>query len=190
MQSTYVKLGLGALALVLFAWLGLPQLKPLGKLLPNTKAMVTTTGEILKETEALQAGVAQVQVNLAKVKTQDELLAQQYELMQGAVVELRRQEELAGRSGRLLSQTLEKERTTADLTARASQAAAGTMTTVNSNAAELKRLSAATARVQEGSAAIDRQLNGMLGELAESKTNFAVLGRLEEAIRRAIYFWR
>lgn len=190
MRSAALKVGAALVAGLLLLWFGLPHLLPLGRLMPNTKAMVGVTKEILVETEALQLGVARVQANLSKVKTQDELLAQQYELMQGAVTELRRQEELASRSGRLLAQTLEKERTTADLTARASQAAAGTMTAVNSNQAEVQRLAAATTRVQEGSAAIDRKLNSLLGELEQSKRNFAVLGRIEEAIRRALRNWR
>lgn len=190
MQNIALKLGAALLAAVFFVWGVVPYLAPLGRLLPNTRAMVSTTRDILKETEALQSGVAQVQANLSKVKQQDELLARQYELMQTTVGELRRQEELATRSTSLLAQTLEKERVTADLTARASQAAAGTMATVNANGAELQRLSGATARVQEGSGEIDQQLNGLLGELEQSKTNFAVLGRLAEAIRRALSNWR
>lgn len=190
MQRTLIKLGAALAAGIFFLWGVLPYLRPLGRLLPNTKAMVSTTGDILKETEALQAGVAQVQVNLSKVKQQDQLLAQQYELMQQSVTELTRQEELATRSIVLLKQTLEKERTAAGLMAQVSQAAAGSMGSVNANAAELKKLSSAAARVQEGSASIDRQLNGMLSELEESKVNFAVLGRLEEAIRRALSGWR
>jgi len=193
MRTAAIKLGAALVALLVVLWIGLPYLLPLGRLLPNTKAMVGVTGEILKETEALQSGVAKVQANLAKVKQQDELLAQQYDLMQGAVGQLRRQEELAGRSKGLLAQTLEKERTTADLTARASQAAAGTMTAVNSNRAELNRLAAATVRVQAGSESIDEQMNGLLGELQQSKTNFAVIGRWEAALLRAYeewFFWR
>lgn len=190
MERTMIKLGAALVAVLFCLWGVLPYLRPLGRLLPNTSGMVGTTGEILKETEALQAGVAQVQVNLAKVKQQDQLLAQQYELMQQAVAELTRQEELATRSTGLLSQTLAKERTAAGLMAQVSQSAAGSMATVNANAAELKKVSSAAARVQEGSAAIDRQLDGMLGELEESKVNFAVLGRLEEAIRRALSNWR
>lgn len=190
MQRTMIKLGAALAAALFFLWGVLPYLRPLGRLLPNTRAMVSTTGEILKETEALQTGVAQVHVNLAKVKQQDQLLGQQYELMQQTVAELIRQEELAQRSAALLSQTLEKERVSADLTAQVSQAAAGSMGTVNANAAELKKMGSAAARVQEGSATIDRQLNGLLRELEESKVNFAVLGRLEEAIRRALSNWR
>lgn len=190
MQRTMIRLGAALAAGFFFLWGVLPYLRPLGRLLPNTKAMVSTTGEILKETEALQAGVAQVQVNLAKVKQQDQLLAQQHELMLQSVAELSRQEELATRSTVLLSQTLEKERTAAGLMAQVSQAAAGSMASVNANAAELKKLSSAAARVEAGSASIDQRLNGMLGELEESKVNFAVLGRLEEAIRRALSNWR
>lgn len=190
MERMLVKLGAVLAAGLFFAWGVLPYLRPLGRLLPNTKAMVSTTGEILKETEALQAGVTQVQANLAKVKQQDQLLARQYDLLQQSVAELTRQEELATRSTGLLRQTLEKERTVAGLTAQVSQAAANSMTSVNANAAELKRVSSAAARVQEGSASIDRKLDGMLGELEESKVNFAVLGRLEEAIRRALSNWR
>ncbi|HYF92141.1 MAG TPA: hypothetical protein VD969_07825 [Symbiobacteriaceae bacterium] len=190
MGSAAVKYGAALVGVLLLLVFGLPYLKPLGRLLPNTKAMVGTTGDILKETEALQKGVAEVQANLAKVKQQDELMAKQYELMQGAVAELRRQEELAGRSRSLLATTLDKEQRTADLTARASQTAAGTMTAVNDNKAELSRLASATARVQNGSTAIDDQMNGLLGELEQSKQNFAVLGRLEEAIRRALRNWR
>ncbi|HWI53326.1 MAG TPA: hypothetical protein VNT01_14380 [Symbiobacteriaceae bacterium] len=193
MRTAAIKLGAALVAALVVLWIGLPYLRPLGRLLPNTKAMVGVTGEILTETEALQSGVAKVQANLAKVKQQDELLAQQYDLMQGAVGQLRRQEELAGKSRGLLAQTLEKERTTADLTARASQAAAGTMTAVNSNKAELNRLAAATVRVQSGSESIDEQMNGLLGELQESKINFAVIGRWKAALFRAIenwMFWR
>lgn len=172
--------------LIFFAWGVLPYLKPLGQIMPGTKAMVATTREILKETEGLQAGVGQVQTNLAKVKQQDELLARQQQLMQATVVELRRQEQLAGGAKVLLTSTLDKERTTADLTARAAAAAANSMANVNANAAELNQLASVTARVQDGSETIDGQMDSLLDEMDQSAENFKVVPRIKEAIRRAL----
>jgi hypothetical protein len=190
MEAKWIRIGAcavsGALAVFAFVRYGIPWLSPLAELLPNTKSMVVVTGEILTETEKLQSGVGQVQSNLAKVKRQDELLAEQGQLMQGAIAELRQQQALAGRSKGLLADTLAKERTTAALTASAAQAAAASMGTVSANAAELDRLGANTTRIKQSSAVIDGEMDQLLDQMSQSADNFAVVGRIKEAIARAM----
>jgi hypothetical protein len=190
MQTRALRIGAQATAaiigLFIFIRYGIPWLSPLAELLPNTKSMVTVTGEILTETEKLQAGVGQVQTNLSMVTRQDELLAQQHDLMLSAIAELRQQETLASRSKGLLADTLARERTTADLTASAAKAAAASMATVNKNADELGKLGASTTSIKQSSAAIDRGMDQLVGQMSQSADNFAVIARLKEAIIKAM----
>lgn len=186
MRTLAIQTGTALAVLVLAGWFGWPWIKPLGQLVPNTKAMVVVTKEILGETEQLQEGVGQVQANLAKVQRQDQLLARQEELMNSLVGELEQQHALATESTSGLTAALEKQRQSAVLTAEAVRAADASLVTVNANARELDRLYAATERIEANSAAIDGQMDSLLHQLEVSADTFEVIERWREAIRRAL----
>lgn len=184
MRAAY-KAGIGALVALGVGWGVLPWLSPLGALPGNTQAMLATTREILRETEALQEELEQVRTNLGELGRQDQLLAEQEALMDEILEELAEQEDLAaGARGRMIA-LLEAERKTAGLTRQASQAGAATMKTLSANAAELGGLAAATQRIHSGSSAIDGKLNGMLGAMESAADNFVVIGDLKRAVARA-----
>lgn len=186
MPTAYIKLGAGIVAAVVVAWLGLPRLAPLAKLIPNTKSMVTTTREILTETRELKNGVSRVQTNLAKLEQQDRLLAEQEQLTAQVLTELKQQEELAGDATVLLTSLLERERTTAELTARANHAAGEAMDTVTANAGQLSRLAGAAGRIKTNSAEIDTKVDRLLVAMQGSAENFAVVARLKAAPGKVI----
>lgn len=177
-----VKLGAGALALVLAGWAGATWLRPLSSLVPNTKAMLATTRAILEETRGLQSEVERVHVSLGQVQQQERLLAEQQALMTGLLGEMKQQEQLAVDATRLMRSILEAERTTAALTAEADRAGAATMATVNASVAELDQLAAAARRIKGGSRTVDGQMDRLLAELQNSSENFVVVARTKQAV--------
>lgn len=177
-----LKMGAGAALLVLLLWAGADWLKPLGSLIPKTKAMLTTTQEILHETRGLQAEVERVHSSLAQVQQQERLLAEQQALMGGLLEEMKQQEQLTTEATHLMRSILEAERTTAALTAKADHAGAATMATVNASVAELDQLAAAARRIKGGSRTVDGQMDRLLAELQHSSVNFAVVARTRQAV--------
>jgi uncharacterized phage infection (PIP) family protein YhgE len=184
----------GGLVVAAFAiWLALPSLKPLASLPANTKHLVSVTRAILGETKQLQARVTDVQTNLKELGQQERLLSDQAQQMNLVLAQLKQQQSLASDSTKLLTQILQTEQQTATITARASQASSASTKTVAANARVVEQLATATGRIQQGSERINGQLDSMLGEMADSADNFAVIGRLKKAVtqveERARNWW-
>jgi|GEM_PF-5136020 len=184
MQFTW-KTGAALATALLVGWWGMGQLKPLGQLIPNTRAMVTTTKEILAETHKLHEGVGHVSTNLAKVKEQQRLLREQKRLMGDIVKGLEQQEQLAGGAKELMLRLLETEATTAGLTKAADRAGAATLAAVEANTRQLEQLGTATQRIKRAGARIDGQMDDLITEMEEAATTFAVIAKYKEAAGRA-----
>lgn len=163
------------------SWAGLPYLKPLGELIPMTRSMVSTTGEILRETKALQAGVTEVRSSLHQLARQEQLLIEQEALTRDLLAQLGEQERMAARSGRLLREILQTESTTVALAGQVDRVSAATLQGLRANGTELDKLIHAAGQVEAGSRNMDGQLGNLIAVMDESVENFKVVARLKEA---------
>lgn len=185
-MQTGIRLATGAALLLLLGWAGAGWLKPLGSMIPNTRAMLGTTRQILAETQGLQEEVERVRVSLSQVQQQERLLDEQQALMAGLLQQMKEQEQLAAGTTRLMRSILEAERTTAALTREADQAGLAAMGTVSASAVELEQLAAAARRIKGGSRTVDGQMDRLLIALEGSAENFAVVARTREAAGRTV----
>lgn len=180
-----IRAGLWAVAIIALWGAASIWLRPLGNLIPMTSDMVAATRAILVETRELQSSVAKVKTNLQALERQEQLLTEQEELTRSIVAELRRQERLEGQATDSLQQILAAERTTVELTQQADRAGRVTLEGLNANAAQLRRLSAATGAIAESSWALDGQLDRLVVQLETSTENFALVDRVRQAVGKA-----
>jgi hypothetical protein len=160
-------------------------LAPLAGLIPSTAGMLQTTQEIRRETLGLETSVQQVERQLAGLAEQETLLKQQTTLIGQTLALLQQQEVTAKQATVHLRQLATLEERTVQLTTQADVVASQTAEVLRANKASLGRLANETARIEEGSVRMERQVDLLLGEMAKAERNFAPVKRWKNGMQEA-----
>jgi hypothetical protein len=173
----------GLAGILLLGW----ALAPLAPLFPSTAAMLETTRQIRQETDGLAVSVDQVDRALSGLAEQESLLQVQGELVSQALQALQVQEKGALEATGHLRQLAELEGRAVTLTQDADAASAKTAEVLRANQAAISQMGRSIGRIEAASAQVGRQVDLLLGAMAEAEENFAPIKRWKD---RWNSFWQ
>lgn len=185
LSHSWAPIGVGVLIAILLGWAASTWLRPLARLLPMTRSMVTITQGILVETRDLQTEFQTVQVNVNQLQRQDKLLEEQEELTRVLLAKLQLQGESSTEATALLIEILAEEQTALEISHQADAAGTASVQSALVNAQEVERLLTAAARINRASQGVDQELDQLLIELDGSAENLAIVARVKASARQA-----